>query len=74
MTVLCSAAVTAGTRGISSPRLLFGQKKRQQQDGDQPSQLSAKTLKAEMMPAGKRLMSALKSTAPCSDKEVFVFS
>lgn len=35
-------------------------------------QFPARTFKAEMMPAGKRLMSALR--APCKDKEAFVFS
>lgn len=54
----CSASLTPGTRSIPSFCDIWPEKC-QQQDGYLPFQLSAKTLKAEVVPAGKRLMSAL---------------
>lgn len=61
MTELLFCPLAPDTLGISSFHVLCvtQPEKCQQQYGDLPEQLSAETLKAEAMPAGKRLTSAL---------------
>lgn len=61
MTALLFCPLAPDTLGISSLHVLYvtQPEKCQEQDGDLPEQLSAETLKAEAMPAGKRLTSAL---------------